>query len=50
MDEDSTSTMATDHLNAAFRTKQAGGDATNVAMSLRYEGYKNIEDFVIASD
>ena len=44
-DEDSATAMATEHLNAAFAAKEESGSAVDVAISLRHEGYKNVEGF-----
>jgi len=50
-DEDSATAMATEHLSAAFAAREESGNAVDVAISLRHEGYKKVDDFrVIRED
>ena len=44
-DEDSATAIATEHLDATFAAKQAGGSVVDVALFLRHEGYKKLEEF-----
>ena len=46
-DQDSATSTATSHLEAAFVAMHAGGSPINVAISLRHEGYKKLDQFKV---
>ncbi len=46
-DEDAATAMATSHLDMAFAQMHAGGSPVDVAISLRHEGYKKLDQFRI---
>ncbi len=49
-DDESSTAMATKHLNAAFDAKQDSGNVVDVAISLRHDGYKKLDEFKIVGD
>jgi hypothetical protein len=44
-DENLATAMATQHLNAAVGAKVDSGNAIDMAISLRHEGYQKVESF-----
>jgi len=49
-DEDSATAMATSHLDTAFAKMHTGGSPADIAISLRHEGYKKLDEFRVVRD